>query len=77
MKTLKLVQIGDSIGVVLPPALLARLEVAAGDELFLSDTPHGFRLTKIDPEFERQMMLAREVMKKRRPVLAELATSTT
>ena len=73
MHTLKLTQIGNSVGVVLPRELLARLGVEKGDSLFVSESPDGLRLVRTDPEFEKQMKAARDVMKKRRAVLSELA----
>lgn len=73
MHTLKLTQIGNSVGVVLPREILARLGVEKGDTLFVSESPDGLRLVRTDPEFELQMKAARDVMKKRRAVLKELA----
>jgi putative addiction module antidote len=73
MFTLKLTQIGNSLGVVLPKEALAQLEIGKGDELFLTRTPDGFRLTAYDPVFEEQMTKARAIMKRRRGVLRELA----
>jgi putative addiction module antidote len=73
MHTLKLTQIGNSVGVILPKEILNRLDVTKGDELFLTDTPNGLRLTVHNPEFEAQMRAARDIMKSRRAVLRELA----
>ncbi len=73
MATLKLRAIGNSVGVVLPKDLLAELGVGEGDTLFALRTPDGFRLTKSDPDFENQMETARELMKRWRNVLHELA----
>ena len=73
MQTLKLTQIGNSVGIVLPRELLARLGVEKGDSLFVSESPDGLRLVRTDPEFEKQMKVARDAMKKRRAVLSELA----
>ena len=73
MHTLKLTQLGNSVGVILPRELLARLNVEKGDELFLTESPDGLRLTPHNPEFSEQMRLARDIMKKRRAVLHELA----
>ena len=73
MVKLKVTTIGSSIGVVLPKEALARLKVAKGDTLFLTESPEGFRITPYDPDFERQMTLARKVMRERRDVLRELA----
>ncbi len=75
MQTLKLTQIGNSVGVVLPKEVLARLSLEKGDTIYLTDSPNGMRLTTTNPEFEEQMKLARGIMKKRRDVLAELANA--
>ena len=73
MHTLKLTQIGNSVGVVLPKELLARLKLEKGDTVFLTESPDGYRITPHDPAFEAQMEAAREIMKSRRAVLRELA----
>lgn len=73
MHTLKLTQIGNSVGVILPKEILSRLDVTKGDEIFLTDSPDGMRLTVHNPEFETQMRAARDIMKTRRAVLRELA----
>jgi putative addiction module antidote len=73
MSALKLTQIGNSVGVILPKELLAKLGVGKGDTLYAIDQPDGVKLTVTDPEFEAQMEVAREVMKRRYNVLRELA----
>lgn len=73
MHALKLTQIGNSVGVILPKDVLARLKLEKGDTLYLTDSPDGVRLTPHDPQFEEQMKQAREIMKARRAVLHELA----
>ena len=73
MTALKLTQIGNSVGVVLPKDMLSRLKLEKGDTVFVTDTADGIRLTPYDPDFETQMTLARGIMKKRRDVLLELA----
>jgi len=73
MHTLKITQIGNSLGVILPKEVLAKLKLVKGDALHLTDAPDGLRLTPHDPAFERQMAAARDIMKKRRAVLRELA----
>ena len=73
MHTLKLTQIGNSVGVILPKEVLAHLKLEKGDSVFITESPEGYTITPHDPEFERQMKVAREVMKKRRAVLRELA----
>ena len=73
MSALKLTQIGNSVGVILPKEVLARLKVEKGDNLFMSEAANGFTLSTYSPEFEAQMTEARRIMKKRRAVLHELA----
>jgi putative addiction module antidote len=73
MLALKLTQIGNSVGVILPKEVLARLKVEKGDTVFLTDAEGGVRLTPYSAEFEAQMTQARQVMKRRRAVLRELA----
>ncbi len=73
MHTLKLTQIGNSVGAIFPKEVLARLKLEKGDEIHLTESPDGLRLTVHDPKFEAQMKAARAVMKKRRAVLHELA----
>jgi putative addiction module antidote len=73
MHTLKLTQVGNSLGAIFPKDLLAKLNLEKGDEIFLTESPDGFRITKHDPVFEAQMAIAREVMKENRAVLRELA----
>jgi putative addiction module antidote len=73
MHTLKLTQVGNSLGAIFPKDLLAKLNLEKGDEIFLTESPDGYRITKSDPEFEKQMAVAREVMKENWAVLRELA----
>lgn len=72
-KPLKITKIGNSAGIVLPKELLARLRVGPGDALYVSEAPDGVRLTAHDPEFERQMELAEQIMRRDRNVLRALA----
>ena len=73
MQALKLTQIGNSVGVILPRELLAKLCLAKGSTVYAIDQPDGVRLTTADPDFEAQMDVARRVMRERRAVLRELA----
>lgn len=73
MTTLKITQIGNSLGVVLPKEILARLKVGKGDSVFVTDTPGGVTMSPFDEAFEVQMIAARGIMKRRRNVLRELA----
>lgn len=73
MTALKLTQIGNSVGVILPKEVLARLKLEKGDTVYLTDAVDGVKLSPYSAEFETQMTEARRIMKKRRSVLHELA----
>ena len=73
MHALKLTQIGNSLGLILPKEVLTRLKLAKGDTVFVTETPDGVAVTLYDPTFEEQMDAARTIMKKRRAALHELA----
>lgn len=73
MFTLKLTQIGNSVGVILPKEVLARLHLEKGDALYITESTDGYRITPYDPDFEAQMKAGRAIMKRRRAVLRELA----
>jgi putative addiction module antidote len=73
MTALKLTQIGNSVGLILPKEVLARLKLEKGDTVFVTDAANGVMLTPYSTEFEVQMTAARGIMKKRRDVLRELA----
>jgi putative addiction module antidote len=73
MAELKLIGIGNSVGVILPREMLVKLGLQKGDTVHAIETDNGLRLTVADPNFEAQMEVARRVMKERRAVLRELA----
>lgn len=73
MSTLKLTTVGNSVGVVLPKDLLARLRVGKGDTLYAVETPNGVELTPYDPHFAAQMDAAETIMREDRDVLKKLA----
>ncbi len=73
MNTLKIQKIGNSAGVILPKDLLAHLHVEVGQAVSVTKTAEGIELRAPDPEFERQMAVAREVMQHRKRALRELA----
>ncbi len=69
----KVTQIGNSTGLILPKEAAARLKVKKGDSLFLTEMPDGYAITPYDPEFEAQMKVAQRGMSKYRNALRELA----
>ena len=69
----RVIKIGNSKGVILPKDVLAQLGVAQGDTVDVIAKDGGVFLRKQDIGFADQMAAAREVMRKRRDALRELA----
>ena len=75
MPTLKLTAVGTSTGVIIPKEMLARMNVAMGDQLFAVEEPDGgYRLTPYDPAFAAKMEKAEDIMRRYRNTLHILAT---
>lgn len=72
-RTLKVRRIGNSLGVVLPKDVLAKLNVGEGAELSVTETPDGVALTAYDDDFNRQLEAGRRAMQRYRNALRELA----
>jgi putative addiction module antidote len=74
MITFKVTTVGASEGFILNKAAKAKLNVKKGDSLFLTEAPDGaLRITPYDPDFQRQMLLAEQIMQEDREILRELA----
>lgn len=71
--TAKVLTIGSSLGIVLTKDVLARHKIEKGDNLYVSETPDGIKLTPYDPDFAEEMEAGRKVMRKHRDVLRKLA----
>ncbi|MGA2792349.1 MAG: hypothetical protein ABSE69_02270 [Roseiarcus sp.] len=74
MFALKLRRVGTSTGTVLPKEMLARLRVGSGETIYATEAPDGsFRLTPYNPDFERQIKLAEDIMREDRDILHALS----
>lgn len=73
MHAFKLIQIGNSIGLILPKDALARLRLEKGQTVFLTETPDGYVLTPYDPALEEQIQAGREFMREFRDTFHQLA----
>ena len=73
MHTLKITRICNSLGVILPKEMLARLGAGKGDPLYATESPKGFSLTPYNPEVARQVAAGREFMREYRDTFNELA----
>ena len=72
MLTLTVRKVGNSLGLILPAEATAFLHVKEGDQLHLTESPDGYRITPYDPEFEKAMALAEEFMAQHKNALREL-----
>ena len=70
---LKVRKVGNSLGVILPREVVARLKVVEGDDLNLTEGPEDYRLSAYDPEIARQVEVGEKIMRRYRNTLRELA----
>ena len=70
---LKLRKVGNSVALIVPKQVRQKMGVEEGDAVYLTETPDGYRISPYDPEFSRQMEIARKVQSKHRDALHELA----
>ena len=70
---LKITTVGNSVGIVLPKDILARLRVEKGDSLYATETPDGIELRAFDEEFAEDMEMAEKIMRDNRDLLRKLA----
>ena len=73
MAEMKVIAIGNSVGVILPRDAIARLGVKKGDTLFASEEADGLKLSVRAPDLDEQLAVARRMMRERVAVLRELA----
>ena len=73
MLKLKVTKIGNSLGVVLPKEMLARLKVEQGDALFFTEAPDGYRVVAFDEAIVEQIAEGREFMREFRETFRALA----
>ncbi|MBN9598135.1 MAG: AbrB/MazE/SpoVT family DNA-binding domain-containing protein [Afipia sp.] len=73
-QALQIRKIGNSVGLILPKELLARLNLKEGDKVYPLEQPDGsLRLSPFDPKHAKAMEIARQVMHEYRDTLAALA----
>ena len=71
---LQIRKIGNSLGLILPKDLLARLDLKEGDQLHIVEqADRGLKLTPYDPRHAKVMEIARGVMDEYRDTFRELA----
>ncbi|WP_300322204.1 AbrB/MazE/SpoVT family DNA-binding domain-containing protein [Accumulibacter sp.] len=73
MTTLKLTQIGNSLGLILPREVLAWLKLQKGDTVFVTEAANGVMLTPYDPDLDQRLEIGREFMHEYRDTFHQLA----
>ena len=71
--TVKVTQIGNSLGVVLPKDVLAKLGVEKGQSLHVAEAPDGVTLSAYDPDFSEVLEIIDDVSSQYRNTLRALA----
>ena len=71
--TLKVRKVGNSLGTILPKDITDALHVKEGDELYVTRTPDGIKVTPYDPDFAKAMEGARRFMDSHPNAMRELA----
>jgi len=74
MIELKVRKFGNSLGVVLPKNVLARLSAQEGDALYLTESPQGnYQMSCFDPAFGEKLAKAGNIMARYKNTLRALA----
>ena len=73
MSTFRLTPIGNSVGVILPKEILARLKLEKGDLVYVTDAANGVMLTPYNPALDEQIKAGREFMREFRDTFHQLA----
>lgn len=73
VRSVKLRQMGGSIGTTLPKELAERFHLEAGDDLIAIETADGILLTPFDPDVSEALEIGAAVQARYRNALRELA----
>ena len=72
-KQIRLRQAGGSVSATIPKEMADRLNVTAGDDVFIAETPDGILLTPYDEAILHAVESGRRIGKRYRNALRELA----
>lgn len=72
-ETTKVRRFGGSLGFIIPKPVADAMALHEGDDLFVSSTAEGLRVTPYDPDFAAAMEDAREFMRTHRNAFHELS----
>lgn len=73
VRSVKLRQMGASVGAPLPEDMVERLHLAPGDEVLVVETAHGILLSPYDADIAAGQVIAAEAQKRYRGALGALA----
>jgi len=73
MLKVKVTNVGNSMGILLPKEALNKMKANKGDTLYLIEGPEGYTLTPYQQDFEEQMEAAQDIMKRYKNTLKALA----
>ena len=73
MHALKLIPIGNALGLVLPREVLAKLKRGPGDTVYLIETPDGLLLAAQHPAIQEQVDAGRVFIEDYRDALRALS----
>jgi bifunctional DNA-binding transcriptional regulator/antitoxin component of YhaV-PrlF toxin-antitoxin module len=73
MTTVTLEKQGEAIGITIPDETRIRMGFEVGQNLTLVELPDGLKLVRGDSQLERQLQVARRVLREQADVLRELA----
>ena len=73
MLGVKLIGIGNSVGIIIPDDILARLGVGRGDQLRVVETSSGIELIPCGSSSRAQLDAAEQIMREDRDALKKLA----
>ena len=73
MLKVKITNVGNSMGILLPKEALTKMKANKGDTLYLVESPDGYTLTPYQQDFEEQMNAAEDIMKRYKNTLRALA----
>jgi putative addiction module antidote len=73
MQTLRITQIGNSLGVILPKEIANHLHVGKGDALYVTLSPNGLEISPYNPELEAEIEMGQAFMNEYRETFKVLA----
>lgn len=71
--TVEVIQLDNSLGIVLPKDVIERLHIQSGDTWLITEIPNGIQLTPCDSDSANEIATFKKVMRDNHDVLRKLA----